>query len=153
MIKDKFEHFDRYILNQYFEIIHNLINKNETNKVLEKEIRCIELVYDTKDIKEVNFEIHKDFIDLHYIIEGRESIIVEDIKNLEPATEYFKDNDYQLYSGPIRESILLNKGEFIVLFPNEAHITGVNVEVGIPNKVKKCVYKIPIKEIVTANMV
>ena len=63
------------------------------------------------------------------------------IKDLTPTTEYNSDGDYRLYKGAVN-SIVLKKGDFCVVFPEDAHIPCMNTDK--EHNVKRCVVKIPV---------
>jgi len=142
MIKDKIENIGHYKINEYFEIFKNSISKNNAPPFnLNAPLRVIPLEYVTKNFDLTKFENHKKNIDIHYIIEGTEQIGINLVQNLKSNLEYNEDGDYQLFNGSIEDKIILNPGEFLLLLPGEAHVTGGNV-IGSAT-VKKIVYKIP----------
>lgn len=86
------------------------------------------------------FEAHRKYIDLHYILEGTEQFGYANIDTLKPVNEYSEADDYLLLDGEASR-ITLNKGDFAIVFPEDAHIPAM----GYPNskKVKRAVVKIP----------
>ncbi len=142
MIKDKIKNIGNYTLNEYFEIFKNSISKNNAPPFnLNTPLRVIPLKYETKNFDLTKFENHKKNIDIHYIMEGTEQIGINLVDNLKSNIEYNEDGDYQLFDGSVEDKIILNAGEFLLLFPGEAHVTGGDV-IGSAI-VKKIVYKIP----------
>ena len=93
----------------------------------------------SKDGKPRASEAHRKYIDIHYIIDGTEAIGYANIKDLKSITEYNIDGDYQLFGGKVSK-IRLNKGDFCITFPEDAHIPFMNAEK--ETKVKRCVVKI-----------
>ena len=85
------------------------------------------------------FEAHRNYIDIHYVIDGEECLGYSNIKDLTPTTEYKVDGDYQLYEGVINR-IILRKGDFCIVFPEDAHIPCMNTD--REHTVKRCVVKI-----------
>ena len=83
-------------------------------------------------------EAHKKNIDIHYVIEGSEKIGFANINKLMSYCDYNEEDDYMLLKGD-KEKIVLNKGEFCILFPEDAHqpMMAGSVEV-----VKKAVVKV-----------
>ena len=65
-------------------------------------------------------EAHKKNIDIHYVIEGSEKIGFADVNKLMSYCDYNEKEDYMLLKGD-KEKIVLNKGEFCILFPEDAH--------------------------------
>lgn len=85
------------------------------------------------------FEAHRDYLDIHYCIAGSEGFGYNDISKLIAATEYDKENDFQLFEGEVFK-LVLHPGDFCVVFPEDAHIPQL---IGDPDgKVMKVVVKI-----------
>jgi YhcH/YjgK/YiaL family protein len=87
------------------------------------------------------FEAHKKYINIHYIIEGKEQFGYSDISKLTPVTEYNEVDDYILLEGEMNR-ITLNSGDFVIAFPEDAHIPALKYKNG--KKVKRAVIKIPV---------
>lgn len=143
MIKDKLENIDRYTINENFQILKERIrNFDGQLKKLELPFKAIPLEYQTRKFDLSKFENHERNIDIHYIIEGIEQIGLNSTKELQPATAYNEEGDYQIFRGKVNDLIILQKGEFLILFPGEAHVTAGSYEG--ENKVSKIVLKVPI---------
>lgn len=141
MIKDKLEHIERYSLNDYFEIFKSKVKEaNNYTEQLDAPLKVIPLEYETRDFDLTKFENHVKKIDIHYIIEGSERIGINSVNNLKSNIPYNEEGDYQLFDGEVKEEIVLEKGDFVILFPGEAHVTGGKHR---DSKIKKIVYKIP----------
>lgn len=87
------------------------------------------------------FEAHRKFIDVHFVIDGTEAIGYANIRDLKAKTEYNPDRDCQFYEGEANK-IRLDRGDFCITFPEDAHIPFMNP--GKESKVKRCVVKIEI---------
>lgn len=145
MIKDKLENIGRYTLNEFFEIFKTTIETTgKYPEQLQAPLKAIPLEYETKDFDLTKFETHKKNIDVHFIIQGSETIGITPVKNLNKTAEYNDEDDYQLFEGKVEEAIDLEEGDFLILFADEAHVTG-GIK-GNPEKLKKIVYKIPFFE-------
>lgn len=96
--------------------------------------------YDTKPVAEKKFEIHKDYIDIQYIISGEELMGYESLDKLTPMGDYKPDAQF-FYINEEYDKINLGAGEFVVFFPNEPHAPGAAVN-DVPSAVKKIVVKI-----------
>jgi 3-deoxy-D-manno-octulosonate 8-phosphate phosphatase (KDO 8-P phosphatase) len=78
--------------------------------------------YVPKEEKEVLYESHRRYIDIQRIVAGEELLMVTDISNLTPCSEYDKDNDYLNYSNNKNYScMVLRKGSCVVLSPKDGH--------------------------------
>ena len=67
------------------------------------------------------FEAHRDFIDIHYILSGSEAFAYANVEGLKTTKEYDKEDDYELLDGD-KSLITLNAGDFCITFPQDAHI-------------------------------
>ena len=94
-----------------------------------------------KDGTPREFEAHRKFLDIHYVIDGVECMGYADIDTLTPTTEYNDEKDYQMLKGHVNK-IILNKGDFCVVFPEDAHLPQM---IGDDGKwVKKAVVKMKV---------
>lgn len=105
-----------------------------------KNIYAMVQEYDTKPVAEKKFEIHKDYIDIQYIISGNELMGYESIDKLEPMGDYKPDAQLFFMNGEY-DKIFLGDSQFAVFFPEEPHAPGVAVD-DIPSPVKKIVVKV-----------
>jgi biofilm protein TabA len=94
--------------------------------------------YTTKLPDQGKWEAHRRYIDLQYIISGTERIGYTPIDRL-TLGEYNPDKDFQGLSGG-GDFITLSAGDFMILFPDDAHMPGMAVNNPVP--VKKVVVKI-----------
>lgn len=93
--------------------------------------------YETKDNDGV-FELHHEYIDIHYAIHGEESVLYADNYDKE-TKEYQIDGDYSLGVVSNPNKVILG-GEFCIFLPNEPHNAGIIAKQKC--KVKKAVFKI-----------
>ncbi len=94
--------------------------------------------YTTKSKEDGLWEAHRKYLDIHYILSGSEIVDVSDISTMQPSNDY--TDDYQLFEGNSQLSIVLNRGDFLVLYPNEVHKTGISPD-GKNREVEKIVFK------------
>lgn len=105
----------------------------------------IEQVYMTKDREECFYESHRQYIDIHLIVEGSETIEVENIDNLTTTQDYIAQKDALKYSYETEGSVLkLQRGEIAIFYPYDGHMTCLTQN-GI-SKVVKVVAKVLINE-------
>ena len=101
--------------------------------------------YMPKPKSEGTFEAHRKYIDIQYIISGHEIISVESLETMRAGTcirRYGESGDIELYEGNNKgKEYLLGPGDFLILFPKDAHMPGVCE--GTPEKVQKAVVKVP----------
>ena len=74
-------------------------------------------------------EAHKKYIDIHYIIAGTELFgwkNLNDCKHVDGEFDFEKD--FVLYNDQDFTSFLLNKYNFVVVYPEDAHSPGIKTE-------------------------
>jgi biofilm protein TabA len=96
--------------------------------------------YATKPQEAGKWEAHRQYIDLQYIVEGTEQIGVANLGRLIPG-EYDFAKDFLPLSGQ-GDFLTLAAGEFILLYPDDAHMPGLSV--GMSGEVTKAVVKIAV---------
>jgi biofilm protein TabA len=97
--------------------------------------------YDTAPGVEKRFESHRQYVDVQFLASGRERILYTDSRELEVDTPYDEETDVVFYEDPeFSSSILLRTGEFVILYPQDAHKPGCMA--GGREAVKKVVVKI-----------
>jgi biofilm protein TabA len=94
--------------------------------------------YNTKPLEQGVWEAHRRYIDLQVIIQGSEKIAYCNIGRLRQG-EYEPGKDFLPLSGKA-EFLTLEAGDFMLLFPQDAHMPGIAVD--SPAPVKKIVLKI-----------
>ena len=87
------------------------------------------------------WEAHKDYLDVHLMLQGQEQIDVNFIKNMQ-LKEYIKKDDFLPMEGEKAGGVTLRSGDFLVCYPNDAHRTAVAVKQ--PENVKKAIFKVKI---------
>lgn len=99
-------------------------------------------VYTTKHVNPVGYEAHRRYIDIQYLLEGEEDVLVRNLEELECTMPYSEEKDVAFYRAQEGEAtrVRLGKGYFVVLFPEDAHEPQHCV--GEPQRVKKLVAKI-----------
>lgn len=89
------------------------------------------------------FEAHRKYLDIHFVVEGEECMGYANVCDLKAVTDYVEDGDYQLLEGHINK-IRLGKGDFCIVFPEDAHVPCMSFESDKP--VKRTVVKICVSE-------
>ena len=77
----------------------------------------------TKPIAEKQLEVHRKYIDIQYIVKGRELIYWAPLADLTNVTMAFDEKvDAALYTGiPDMVPVQLRAGQFSLLFPDDGH--------------------------------
>ncbi|OAS18417.1 YhcH/YjgK/YiaL family protein [Paenibacillus oryzisoli] len=96
--------------------------------------------FDAKPMDEQLAEKHESYIDIHYLIDGEETIgWFADREEIRAVKAYESEHDYALYDPSAGEILLhLKPGMFAVFFPNDIHRPGM----GQSSKIKKAVVKV-----------
>ncbi len=101
--------------------------------------------YTTKARSQAKYEAHKKFIDIQLILSGRELIAVSPIDKMKISDEYNDEKDFMLfYPNDECTDYLLEAGDFLILYPQDAHMPGVCVNEKSP--VRKIVVKVPVSK-------
>ncbi len=98
--------------------------------------------YETSQESEKQWETHKKYVDLQYVVRGEETIYWSNEKALTPCTEYNAEKDLSFHAGPQGTGIKLSDGYFTILFPEDAHKPGCICEE--KQAVKKIVVKLKV---------
>ena len=148
MIKDSIERADVYYnisnnLRNGFEWIKNvdLNNISDGRYDLSDGNYANVQTYTTKD--DALFEAHRNYIDIQYVVEGEEQVGVVDYSVCSVGIEYDEEKDIEFLTCNLStQYIKIKKGEFLVLFPHDAHKPSIKID---ENKlIKKIVVKVKI---------
>ena len=102
-------------------------------------VYCTRFTYETIPQEESFFEAHRRYLDIHIMVEGEERVDVNRPEDLKP-TDAQEGNDFYAYQGESWHSTVLKPGEFLVVFPGDAH--RIKVQVDGPKTVSKAVFKV-----------
>ena len=111
----------------------------ETQKLDGDALYVTRFDYDTVPFEETFFEAHKKYLDIHVMVKGCERV---DIANPEGLTLDENKGDFYGYRGAAEQSVLLRPGDFLVVFPGDAH--RLKIAVDRPEPVSKVVFKIQV---------
>ena len=102
-------------------------------------VYCTRFTYETIPQEESFFEAHRRYLDIHILGEGEERVDVNRPEDLK-LTDAQEGNDFYAYQGESWHSTVLKPGEFLVVFPGDAH--RIKVQVDGPKTVSKAVFKV-----------
>ncbi len=150
MIVDNIKHYELYesvhpLFKQAFEFLtsHNFESLEPGTTVLEKDCLLAHVqVYDSRDEADCLYEAHENFIDIQYVVSGTEQIGYAPLENTEIVQAYDAKNDI-LFGKAKGDFVKLNASDFMILFPQDAHMPGIKVDHSMP--MKKVVVKIKVK--------
>lgn len=100
--------------------------------------------YKTRRRQECKFEAHKKYVDIQYMISGKELITVAPLDKLTCIEQYNIEKDVSFYQNcPVGIDYLLTENDFLVFMPSDAHMPCIALNQ--MQKVRKAVVKIPIR--------
>jgi YhcH/YjgK/YiaL family protein len=149
MIKDKLQNAKIYYnlsenLNKGFEWLEkvDLINVEDGKYEIDgSNVYASVQTYETKE--NANYESHRKYIDIQYMIDGVEKVGVTDLSNCSTCIEYDSEKDLEFYNISCEEEYIdLASGQFVVLFPNDAHKPSISKKE--KTTVKKVVVKVAV---------
>lgn len=80
-----------------------------------------------KNKEEAKLESHRRYIDIQMPLSGKETFGVKSTTNCtNPIGEFDTERDILFYEDTPTEYVTLNKGEFIIFFPDDAHAPCIN---------------------------
>lgn len=94
----------------------------------------------TTNKEERFWEAHRKYLDIHVVLQGNERIGLNFIHNLKEK-EYVEKDDFLSLEGEANGSLVLKKGDFLICYPEDAHMTCLKAYEN-PEEVQKVVYKI-----------
>lgn len=150
MIIDKIENAQQYFcLSDYIKkglefIQQNNLFEYEVGKypIDGEDIFMIISQYKTKLSAHCKLESHLKYIDIQFILKGKEKIGYCFKTNQTPSEAYSSDKDVMFYNEPV-QYFTLNEGEFAIFYPSDMHQPGVIDE--YQTLVRKVVLKIAVR--------
>ena len=115
-------------MHKYFrealEILASINEDTPTGKIVIDEGNAwvtVTHIESSEDKTGKDFEAHRDFIDIHYLASGEEIFGYGYLGDLEVTVPFDAARDCLFAKGHVNE-IKLGNGEFIVTFPEDAHL-------------------------------
>ncbi len=106
--------------------------------------------YNLKDFKEAFFESHNKYVDFQLTIKGGECFMLGDSTDFKILKKYNEKKDLTTYSPSKKaNTILSNRANLCIFFPNDVHAGGLKNKNLKNNEVFKVVAKVP-KELLTS---
>ena len=150
MIYDKIDNLSIYAnisddIRIGLEYLHN-VKPDVENGVheLTPRVKAIVSEYTTKQENENGFEAHRDYIDIQYLISGKEKIACLPLEYLKETKPYKAEIDAAFYEeeGLKAQEMTIGNGYFARFFPQDGHKPCLWL--GQPAEVKKVVVKVKI---------
>ena len=96
------------------------------------DVYAARFTYETIPAEESFFEAHRKYLDIHIMAEGSEGVEFDRVEA----------NDFYAYRGEGDYKLVLSPGDFLVVFPGDAH--RIKMQVDGPKTVSKVVFKVKI---------
>lgn len=150
MIKDTLDNAHNYDhLHKNFRMVFEILQSLNFDALEEGHIELdgdyVYINVDTakrRKANEARLEAHKRYIDIQIPFDEPETIGVANIATLaKPDGEFDTEHDIIFYNDPIKETITVDKGEFAIFFPEDAHAPNIDC----PERHRKLVAKISVK--------
>lgn len=146
MILANINKLERYIgINKNIDTAIRFIKENDLNELPVGKteindfvfINVFEYVADNKvgDF----YEGHKDYLDIHILLKGKEKMAGLDIQKGVLRGQFDEENDFGLYDGEAEYEVVLEKGLCLIVFPEDLHEPKVRVN---DELVRKAVVKV-----------
>lgn len=112
-------------------------------KVINDDLYLLIQKYESKDPAVARHEAHKNYVDIQYVVEGKEAIEIAPVSAMEVDEPYSEERDVVFFKQPAQAAtFVLTDGGYAVLYPEDSHKPGIAV--GEPTTVKKIVGKVRI---------
>ena len=144
--KQLYEHYQKFP--QRWKMVFDFIKNNDLTQIplgitnLSEDVYFNMQEYTSRDFGELILETHKKYIDLQYVISGRELI---GIGCLSEAVNVVAHNDATDYAGhklPIFPFYPADPDYFFIFFPDQPHLPGIIAGIEMP--IRKIVFKIKV---------
>lgn len=149
MIIGKIKDLPRYLnLHKNLDTaIHALTDLDFETLAMGKNIIDGELVYINRfdylgqDETDCFFEGHRDYLDIHLVLSGKEYLGYSDISELQAISDYDETNDFIKYAGAVSTYCLCRAGDFVMVFPEDIHMPKIS---STQESIRKCVVKVKV---------
>ena len=104
-------------------------------------VKAIVSEYETKAVNENGYEAHRDYIDIQYLLKGREKNCCLPVEKLKETKSYKEEIDAAFYEADIlTQELMLGDGYFAIYWPQDGHMPCLSIKE--PRTVKKVVVKV-----------
>ena len=111
--------------------------------VINEDVFLLLQKYYSKAPEEARFETHNNYIDIQYVVEGKECLEIAPKTIMEVTESYDPERDLEFYKDVENATkIVLTDGGYVIIYPTDAHKPGVRVDES--TEVKKIVAKVRI---------
>ena len=97
--------------------------------------------YTTTTAENRFWEAHRQYLDVHLMLQGTEQIDLNFIQNMD-VKEFVEKDDFVPMDGEKNASVVLKEGDFLICYPSDGHRTAVAADT--PESIKKVIFKVHI---------
>ena len=113
--------------------------QNGKYEIEQDKIFAIVQDYQTKQKETAKLEAHKKYIDIQFIIKGKEQLGCTHIDNTSISIPYDEEKDITFYIDHPTAYTKVYPGQFVIYFPSDGHAPGIG-----QGTIRKAVIKIPV---------
>ncbi|MBI1936710.1 MAG: YhcH/YjgK/YiaL family protein [Ignavibacteriales bacterium] len=99
--------------------------------------------YDTKPLSSGKWEAHKKYLDIQYVVTGKERMGYSNSQKMIVTEEYNEEKDIMFLKGE-GNFLSVEAGSFAVFFPTDIHMPGIAIN--LSTSVKKVVVKVKVEQ-------
>jgi len=103
------------------------------------DVYATRFTYETVPGEERVFEAHREYLDIHIMVDGSEGVEIAPPEALEALSQR-EGKDFYTYRGEAHYRLALAPEDFLVVFPNDAH--RIKMQLERPETVSKVVFKV-----------
>lgn len=105
------------------------------------QVKAIVSEYETKKVNENGFEAHKKFIDIQYVLKGKERVACLPIETMKETKPYSEEIDAAFYTTDNKPlEMIIGNGYFSIFYPDDGHMPKLCIEKS--EAVRKIVIKV-----------
>lgn len=108
--------------------------------IKEKDVFMNRFDYETIAREQGFWEGHKEYLDIHIVVEGEELLGYADESDLKVIQPYNQEEDFIKYDGKESLFYTMKAGDFAIVFPEDIHMP--KIMKNQPDSVKKAVIKV-----------
>ena len=122
---------------------NNLLDYEKGSHPIDGERLFVNIVEYTTTTPENRFwEAHREYLDLHLMLQGEEQIDLNFIDNMK-QNDFVPKDDFLPLEGEPNSHVVLTDGDFLICYPKDGHRTAIAVNE--PVTIKKAIFKIRIQ--------
>ncbi len=128
-------------LEEAMEAVNNLPSMEPATYPLSNGNKILVQLVNTKNWADSQLEAHREYLDIQYIIKGKEIVGWAPLNTLTPAGPFNTEKDKGMYIGK-NTPVCIDEGYCYVVFPEDAHAPSVHMDEA--GQVSKVVIKLKV---------